>query len=191
MLVGRRHNRHAFMPSTYVFPGGRRDPADGRTGVAADLQDVVAAKLLLRVPASTPVSRPRALAVAAVRETWEETGLILNPSGDDPHRPSLSALRFFARAVTPPIGTRRYDTRFFACFTDETGVDPQTICDSEELQDLQWIPIDPPPDIALPTITRLILSDLSAALAEDRKLHPTRPAPFYHFRSGRRMRELL
>ena len=102
VLVGRRHHRHVFMPNTYVFPGGRRDRADSRIGVAVDLDPIVAAKLLKRVPASTPASRARALAVAALRETREETGLALAPPDGATHRPSLSALRFFARAITPP-----------------------------------------------------------------------------------------
>lgn len=191
VLVGRRHHRHVFMPNTYVFPGGRRDRADSRTAVAADLHPAVAAKLLEHVPASTPESRARALAVAALRETREETGLALATCDRDSHGPSLSALRFFARAITPPPAGRRYDTRFFACFTDETGVDPEAVRDSDELQDLRWIPLDPLPDIDLPDITRLILSDLRTALAGDGGLHPGRPVPFYHFHSGRRIRQLL
>ncbi len=191
VLVGRRHRRHVFMPETYVFPGGRRDRADGRTKVAADLPPVVAEKLLRRVPAATPASRARGLAVAAVREMTEETGLLPYPVDGGDELPDLSSLRFFARAITPPNEVRRYDTRFFACFTDEAAVDPQAVRDSDELQDLRWIPIGRLPDIALPSITRLILADLAAALAEDDRLRPERPAPFYHFRSGRRVRDLL
>ncbi len=191
VLVGRRNHRHAFMPNTYVFPGGRRDRSDSRTAVAADLDAAVAARLLARVPASTPPSRPRALAVAAVRETREETGLDIGLTDPATSMPSLAALRFFARAITPTHSSRRYDTRFFACFTDEADVDPDAAADSDELQDLRWIPIAPPPEIALPAITRIILSDLAAALAEDERLGHERPAPFYRFRSGKRIRELL
>ena len=30
VLMGRRHERHSFMPGKFVFPGGRVDPADVR-----------------------------------------------------------------------------------------------------------------------------------------------------------------
>ena len=110
VLVGRRHARHVFMPETYVFPGGRRDRADGRVAVAADLHPLVAAKLLDRVPASTQASRARALAVAALRETREETGLLVLPPGSEaePAGPLGSQVLCARHHATPPESALRY-----------------------------------------------------------------------------------
>src|SRR5262245_41162216 len=75
VLLGRRHSAHAFMPGMYVFPGGRRDQVDCRTRFERDLHPEVLAKLMLRARGVRSVSRARGLAIAAVRETFEETGL--------------------------------------------------------------------------------------------------------------------
>ena len=73
VLMGRRHGGHDFMPDKWVFPGGRIDRADFRAPFATDLRPEVAARLARTAP---PV-RVRALALAAVRETFEEVGLLL------------------------------------------------------------------------------------------------------------------
>src|SRR5438105_11865461 len=78
VLLGQRHAGHAFMPNLYVFPGGRRDAADCRVEPRRDLHPDVLAKLMLRMRGGTSASRARGLAVAAVRETFEETGLLLS-----------------------------------------------------------------------------------------------------------------
>src|SRR5690349_3057892 len=73
ILMGRRHRGHSFMPNKWVFPGGRVDRGDFHAPFATDLRPEVAAKLRER----TPEGRVRALALAAVRETFEEAGLLL------------------------------------------------------------------------------------------------------------------
>ena len=73
-----RHARMAFAPSMVVFPGGRMDPADHSGGSAP-------------------------LRACAVRETREETGVILQPSD----------LHDWAQWTTPEVEPRRYETRFF------------------------------------------------------------------------------
>jgi 8-oxo-dGTP pyrophosphatase MutT (NUDIX family) len=195
-LVGKRGKAHAFMPELYVFPGGRRDTADSRVPVATPLREEVEAKLLVQAGAAMTPPRARALAVAAIRETMEETGLILGAAGDvgsraewQPFRareeaPDLSALRYIARATTPPRQSRRFDTRFFACFLDEVGADPATMRDSPELHDLSWIGFDDMGALPLPRITRIVLSDLRAELAADPTLPFGRPVPFYSVRRG-------
>lgn len=195
-LVGKRGKAHAFMPSLYVFPGGRRDTADSRVPVAKPLRDEVEAKLLVAAGAAMTPARARALAVAAVRETMEETGLILGAAGSVGSRaewqpfqargeaPDLSALRYVARATTPPRQSRRFDTRFFACFLDEVGADPAMMRDSPELHDLLWIGFDDLDTLPLPRITRIVLSDLRAELEADPTLPYGRPIPFYTVRYG-------
>src|SRR6476661_4555459 len=73
VLLGRRHEGHAFMPGKFVFPGGRVEAADAAMPSATELDPKAAAKLMQGASAR----RARALALAAVRETFEETGLLL------------------------------------------------------------------------------------------------------------------
>src|SRR3977135_3838023 len=76
VLLGRRHAGHKFLPGRFVFPGGRVEPSDGRMPVGAPLDPGVEARLLQRVrrPSAT---KARAFALAAIRETFEETGLLI------------------------------------------------------------------------------------------------------------------
>lgn len=192
VLVGKRGKGHAFMPDLYVFPGGRRDPGDNRVAPAKPLQDYVADKLMQRTRARFGDLSARGLAVAAAREMLEEAHLSLTPPDlADTLCPDLSSFRYFARAITPPGQPRRFDTRFFACFTDEIDVDPASVRDSDELHDLTWLPINAHDEHALPRITKVILSDLGQALEEDPTLPFCRQIPFYHFRNGQFVRELL
>jgi 8-oxo-dGTP pyrophosphatase MutT (NUDIX family) len=151
VLVGRRAPGHAFMPDLYVFRGGRRDAGDHRLPFADDRQPHALGKLLACCRWTIRVSGTRALALAAIPELTEETGLAFGATENDSAKPdhdggrlrqatpSLAKLRFVARAVTPPAHPRRDDTRFFLVFADEVGIDPRAITDSVELLDLQWV----------------------------------------------------
>src|SRR6187402_760681 len=70
VLMGRRHKRHAFMPGKFVFPGGRTDPADSRVIVASGLHPHEEAKLTAGA-GRTSLARARAIALSAIRETYE------------------------------------------------------------------------------------------------------------------------
>src|SRR4051795_4088725 len=76
VLVGKRHDNVVFMPGKFVFPGGRVDRTDNRVPVAAPIPKALEQNLLKGSPKITP-SRARSLAVAAIREACEETGLCL------------------------------------------------------------------------------------------------------------------
>ncbi len=78
--MGRRHARHAFMPGKFVFPGGRTDPADSRIAVAEDLHPHEHAKLTIGSSRLT-AARARAIALSAIRETYEEAGLLIGRKG--------------------------------------------------------------------------------------------------------------
>ncbi len=192
VLVGKRGKRHAFMPDMYVFPGGRRDATDWRVPLAAPLLPEVEARLIRNTPARFRTATARALAVTAAREMMEEASVSLTPPGlTVPLMPDVSRFRFLARAITPPGRSRRFDTRFFTCFTDEIGADPASARDSDELHDLTWLPVNAPDQVALPRITQVILADLAEALDEDGTLPYERPVPFYFYRRGQFARALI
>src|SRR5690606_24835868 len=73
VLMGRRAPGHVFMASKWVFPGGRIERADFTAASANELPRAAAARLQRELPPR----RARALALAAARETFEETGLLL------------------------------------------------------------------------------------------------------------------
>jgi 8-oxo-dGTP pyrophosphatase MutT (NUDIX family) len=162
VLMGCRAAKSAFMPNRYVFPGGR-----------------VEARLL---KAATAL-RAQALGVAAVRETFEETGLMLAkplkngaPGKDYGEHwkgfldkgmaPALDCLDLIARAVTPPGRPRRFNARFFmARAEDATG----EIRHSSEMGDIRWVRLDEARELPLPTITGLILGEIPLFVTVHRK----------------------
>ncbi|HEV7306222.1 NUDIX hydrolase [Ensifer sp.] len=196
VLMGRRHSAHAFMPDLYVFPGGRRDSGDHRLGFGSDLDPSVLRALKTAGTRELSDARARALALAALRELYEEAGIAIGaPRSADaspvPFLPDLANLRYIARAITPPGNTRRFDTRFFAMFADEAEIDPTRFLDSRELQDLQWIDVNSPPSVRIPDITAVILTDLRNGLDADPSLPCERSVPLYTSRHGRFVRTLL
>lgn len=201
VLLGRRHDRHAFMPGKFVFPGGRVDPSDYRTAVATPLDRAVEERLMARVPRASP-ARARALAVAAVRELAEETGLVLGRKGgvategaDDAFAaagvvPDPAALFFIARAITPPRRARRYDTRFFAADAEAIAhrVEGLVSADSE-LVELVWLPLAEAKTLDVPSITKAVLTELGQRIAQG--LAHELPVPFFRMHNRRQVRELI
>ena len=148
------------------------------------------------------------MALAAIRETFEETGLLLGqkdkdagPSGsiaDGPCSafrehgviPDLGALHLVARAITPPRRARRFDTRFFAADQSAIAAQVEGIVGSDsELIELVWVTLAEAPTLDLPTITQVILEELQDRL--ERGFSQDLPIPFYYERRGRFVRELL
>jgi 8-oxo-dGTP pyrophosphatase MutT (NUDIX family) len=165
VLLGCRAAGHIFMPHRYVFPGGRVDAGDARVSAPFSLNPQTSQ--LLRQSLSP--ARARALAMAAVRETFEETGLILGrpvertistrsshwqPFYNTGMAPALDQLEYFARAVTPPNRVRRFDARFFV--VDERHISGE-LRGNGELEDLQWVDLEEVDNFKLASITRLIL----------------------------------
>jgi len=185
VLMGRRGSGHVFMPDVYVFPGGRRDARDHALPFGADLDRLVLEKLLSGTSSRMTPNRARALALAALRELREETGLAGAASAD------LSRLRYVARAITPPGNVRRYDTRFFLTFSDETRFDMTLLGDSSELQDVRWLDIAELSGLKLPRITQAVLEDVQNLMAADPSLPFGTPVSFYFMRHGRFVRSRL
>jgi len=203
VLMGRRHMRHAFMPGKLVFPGGRTDPSDSRIPVAAGLHPDEERRLA-GAGARASAARARAIALSAVRETYEEAGLLIGRKGTfstsrpdwqgfaaNEVCPSLDSLRFVARAITPPGRVRRFDTRFLAAFREDVAVALAEGGPTDELEEIVWLPIGEAMQADTPTITRTILGDLAARLDEDPDLTPGWPVPFYYLRHNRFCRDLI
>ncbi len=203
VLMGRRHARHAFMPGKFVFPGGRTDRGDGRVPVAAALHPDEAPRVAGSGARATP-ARASAIALSAVRETYEEAGLLIGRPGAFPSvrpewqgfadhglLPSLDGLRFVARAITPPGRVRRFDTRFFAAWRDSVAAALPGGGPTNELEELVWLPIEDAKRLDLPRITAMILSDLEQRLADDPRLTPGSPVPFYRMLHNTFRRDLF
>lgn len=201
LLMGRRRTDQVFMPGKYVFPGGRVDRADRSIASADQLSPLDEAKLLLAVKGSASPVSARAIALAAIRETFEEAGLLIGAPGTASTKaangtwnkflshallPKPGALSFFARAVTPPGRPRRFDTRFF--WTDRTAVALQLAACDDELTDLNWFTVEEIRGLDLPAITRVVIEDLCDHLKAGAA---DLPVPFYHHRAGSFRRELL
>lgn len=188
VLMGRRAKGHVFMASKWVFPGGRVDRADYRAPSASEL-DPGQEGLLAR---DARPSLARALAMAAVRETFEETGLLLAREGKGrsaagPWReflaagalPDLQPLRYIARAITPPGRARRFDARFFMAEA-EALLNLERTDGSGELDEIAWIELLKTGELDLPAITRFILEEV-----RERVTTPDRPVPYVRFIRGR------
>jgi len=204
ILMGKRNRKLKFMPGALVFPGGSVDRFDGSVPVSGGLTPNTEERLI-RAMSGRPTPRgAKALGVAAVREVAEESGLLLGYNGDfnSEHEdwkdfseksivPSLSALRLFARAITPPGNSRRFDTWFFLARASEVGYAPEDGFDPDgELEELQWI--SPKKAITENTreITRVMLVELINRLADDPDLSDDYPAPEYRT-VGNRFRKSL
>ncbi|MGF7054037.1 8-oxo-dGTP pyrophosphatase MutT (NUDIX family) [Bosea sp. OAE752] len=205
VLMGKRHESHKFMPGKYVFPGGRLDDGDRRMVATGALSQICEDRLLKRAVRPS-ASKARALALAAVRETFEETGLLfgsdefgvpeLAPEGSWSEFaghgvfPDLSAITFVARAITPPRRPKRFDTRFFTIDASALAkkIDGVTGPDSE-LTDLVWVDFDEAKALDLPSITKVIIQEVEARIAGG--FAPYLPVPFYWEKRGSFVREEL
>jgi 8-oxo-dGTP pyrophosphatase MutT (NUDIX family) len=193
------------MPGKYVFPGGRLEPEDRRMSAAGALHPDVEAKLQARVHRPSP-GFARAIALAAIRETFEETGIAIGVSDyGTPHNPpsgawsrfaetgvypALDDIDFLARAITPPRRPKRFDARFLVVDARLIAKRVEGVVHPEaELVDLVWTPLDKARELDLPNITRLALDDLASAL--DAGLDRHRPRPFYRELRGKHFREEL
>jgi 8-oxo-dGTP pyrophosphatase MutT (NUDIX family) len=204
ILFGKRHDGHIFMPGKFVFPGGRLDPEDRRMKFTGRLDAVSERRLLLGSPKTSKV-RITALALAAIRETCEETGLLIGTRADEAPKapssgwqpfadaglvPNLSALTFFARAITPPARPRRFDTRFFIADRSSAAAELPGIAGPDgEFVELGWLTCAEARAADTPSITKVIVEEVEMRLKAG---FPERlPASFFFFRNGRFHREEL
>jgi 8-oxo-dGTP pyrophosphatase MutT (NUDIX family) len=207
VLMGKRRMDQVFMPGKYVFPGGRVDAADRGVETVDELGEREVAKLLIEMRDTPSPQRARAIALAAIRETFEETGLVIGASGRPSrpveaeawrafcelgYMPKLSHIKFFARAITPPGRPRRYDSRFF--YADVSAIVHRTEAIDGELSSLDWFTFEEMRALDLPAITRVVLEDLIDRLTLDKQGQAASDAaavPFYRHRNGASRRQLL
>ena len=175
MLMGQRGEKAAFMPSKFVFPGGAVDSSDAEIPMASEISE----PCFSRLAEDADLGLRRALCAAAVRELWEETGLILGCDGhwskpvpadwrgfaNRGKLPIAAPLQFVFRAITPPGRTRRFDARFFLLDAEHIAGNFDDFSNaSDELRQLQWIPLAAARRFDLPFITEVVLSEVESRL---------------------------
>jgi 8-oxo-dGTP pyrophosphatase MutT (NUDIX family) len=204
VLLGKRHQRHKFMPGRFVFPGGRVDPIDKLMPVARPLDSHAQAHLMKRVQRAS-AAKAQAFALAAVRETFEETGLLLGVRSPEAVKvpdgpwaafaearilPDLGTLHFIGRAITPPGRPRRFDARFFTA--DATAIAHRiegVTGPDAELTELVWMSLAEAKQLDMPAVTGVMMEELDARIADG--FGHDLPVPFYSMPRGRFRRELL
>ncbi|HUS96736.1 MAG TPA: NUDIX hydrolase [Hyphomicrobiaceae bacterium] len=204
MLMGRRRPDLVFMPGKFVFPGGRVDTADKDMVSADELDAGEIQKLLAEMKGHPSAARARSLALAAVREAYEETGIIVGSAASGiaapehacwqsfaarSYLPRIAPLAFFARAITPPGRPRRFDTRFFCLPADAIAEDTGVVDD--ELSEIGWYTSDDTRGMDLPPITRVVIEDLADRLRSGPLGPAPVPVPFYHQRHGTFLRDMI
>lgn len=185
--MGRRSAKAVF-PEAYVFPGGRLDKTDGTIAPSAHLSAQVMSDLCERGGCTPALAR--ALATAAIRETFEETGLLIAGGGNPGLSegtwaefaelglaPAHDRLRFLGRAITPASAPVRFHARFFMADGDSTR---GQLKGSGELTALDWYPLDDAKTLPAIDVTKFILSELTAAERGE-----TRDAPFFRYRRNK------
>ena len=190
VLMGRRAKKSRFVPDVFVFPGGGLEAHDWTVPTDRPLRQRV-----VNAVTQTPTSQAKAqaLAMAAIRETAEETGLSISrpaklqaelPEGWKPllpsgHLPDASAIGYMGRAITPTESPIRFHARFFVCLRDI--VDGQ-LRSNGELEDLQWINLDDMRKYPMIDVQEFMLERLALALKNRGKaLEPY----LFAYRNGR------
>ena len=172
------------------------------------MPSAVAMRLMQRVRRAGDLSRARALALAAIRETFEETRLLLGVRHTDPPAsppskfvarllpprtmPSLEPLHLIARAIAPPRRPKRFDTRQFFALDAARIVARLDGCVGPQSELSNWpgsVWTRPGQRLDLPVITSVVLSELKQRLQAG--MGHELPVPFYHERNRRWLREEL
>ena len=150
VFMMQRNRRTGFMPTAWVFPGGRVDACDGASQEWLTDGATGADRMGL------PLEDARAFGVAAVRETFEESGIWLGEGtlgaehrerllGDKEELSAvvepdtcvdLDGLVPWSWWVTPEIEPRRYDTRFFVAVVPGNTLG---VHDAREALDSRWV----------------------------------------------------
>lgn len=159
LLVGRRPMTVRFMPGVYVFPGGAVDAEDARPWQSEIDIDPFPPGLMR-------------CARAALRETWEESGVFFGRLGTPPQSlrsgspvaeayaeagviAAIDKLAYIGRAITPARVFRRFNTRFFLGEGADVVGEPRS---TYELEDVRWHPIGREPLEPLRDVSQFMLA---------------------------------
>lgn len=193
------------MPGKFVFPGGRLERSDRFMATASELSPETETRLANRVTRASD-TRGRALALTALRETYEETGLVIGravealpkrrvPVGWAPFveasiLPDLERVAFIGRAITPPRRPKRFDTRFFAVGREHVRQESDGfVGPDKELVELAWVDLQAAQKLELPRITSIMLEELEHRVEQG--FETDAPVPFYREERGRFLRDLV
>ena len=165
VLLMRRHQASKVLGGAYVFPGGKLDAEDHHPELIARLgQSPAHLQQRLNEPDLAP-ERAAALFMAAAREAFEESGVLLGQSAAGANAAQVSALQQalaqgqswgaalqslalqvkaealvpWSRWITPrqaSVTNKRFDTRFFISHVPE---DQSAQHDNHETTDSVWI----------------------------------------------------
>ena len=189
VLMGQRNKNASFMPNKFVFPGGAVDENDFLVKSFKQLNVNCTARMTYKCNKDLVF----ALCVAAIRELFEETGIIVGckkkwtgvippewkPFANLDLVPDASNFKFVFRAITPPGRPRRFDARFLYLDADtlseEINLDDFSGA-SSELSHLQWIPIQEVRKFDLPFITEVIFAEVISNLSKNMNL---KRVPFF------------
>ena len=175
ILMGRRAMSHRFMPGFHVFPGGRLDRADFTCRPLSPLSP----RTVEHLGGGQSAVKAQALAVAAVRETFEETGLAIGQMTGKELTPSLDGLGFIARAITPSQSPIRFHARFFLGDGDAAE---GRLRSNGELLNLRWFGLDEALSLTLIDVTEFVIGEVAQIVAGQRDV--SAPAPLFCYRRG-------
>ena len=189
--MGRRPGESRFMPNRWVFPGGALESTDARARPASPLDPSLTPLLAVGGRAR----RARALAMAAVRETFEETGLMLAEQGDvgEPGgktwaelrtlglAPALRCLAYVGRAITPVPYPIRFHARFFVA---DASYVQGSLAEDRELEDLRWVALREAGRLDMADVQAFMLAHAEKSL--ERRHDPPGAKPLFTQRAGAR-----
>lgn len=141
LMIRRKQNLQ--FSNAFVFPGGSLDPPDTDSYW---LSQTSSSRELIR---PTPYSQEidlTSLRITAIRETWEETGVLLSNKKIPPNSnfiqscqtqniiPSIEKLHYFSRIIAPTTEKKRFDTTFFISIEGSQSIQ----IDNQESDFFHW-----------------------------------------------------
>ena len=203
-LLLERHPDNRFAPGAFAFPGGRMEATDAAPATLARVRGLDAAAAARRLGDVAPPERALGYWVTAVRELFEETGVLLASGAGGPalapdararsqRDPAAFAavlaeaelwlvadrLVYLAHWITPEERPIRFDTRFFLAAAP-SGARPEP--DGLEVVSCRWLTPAAALEaaeagtIALLVPTRITLRALAASRRVDEALDTARTA---------------